>query len=320
MTQLFRGLVILVWLVTPIASWADVRREAVSAEFIHHRIWVTPVLQGRTLRFFTDTGGGWNAIAKSTVRRLALKPISDNSVEVVDWPVFDNAHAVPAPSPHFRAGRLQVAPDEILWGDGTLGGRWHADAVWEFDYPGKRLSRLRGFRADDDDPHRVSLGFQRNAAGQRTMHFPSIDVTVDGETLALLYDSGASATVTEGSAEEFGVAAGTEIGTSFIEPAVLDRWISAHPDWRVLQKAAQLGRSRLRMIEVPEIVLGGHRVGPVWFAERFAGAFTVDMSVMMDRPVHGALGGSALRHFRVVLDYPGAVAYFHRDGIDQTAR
>jgi len=33
----------------------------------------------------------------------------------------------------------------------------------------------------------------------------------------------------------------------------------------------------------------------------------------MDLPIAGALGGSALRYFRVVVDYPNAVAYFHRD-------
>jgi hypothetical protein len=38
------------------------------------------------------------------------------------------------------------------------------------------------------------------------------------------------------------------------------------------------------------------------------------MARFMDRPVDGALGGSALKYFRVVVDYPNAVAIFERDG------
>jgi hypothetical protein len=36
------------------------------------------------------------------------------------------------------------------------------------------------------------------------------------------------------------------------------------------------------------------------------------MASMMDRPTWGALGGPALKHFRVVIDYPGCAAYFYR--------
>lgn len=36
------------------------------------------------------------------------------------------------------------------------------------------------------------------------------------------------------------------------------------------------------------------------------------MSQWMDRPIVGALGGSALRYLRVTVDYPGAVAVFEK--------
>jgi hypothetical protein len=37
------------------------------------------------------------------------------------------------------------------------------------------------------------------------------------------------------------------------------------------------------------------------------------MSSMMDGPVHGAIGGSALKYFRVIVDYPDSKAYFFLD-------
>ncbi len=294
----------------PVAA-AD--RTLVPAEFVHDQVWVTPALDGERLRFFTDTGGGWNAISDSLAQRLALVSEKSDDGELVAWPAFDEGAGIPDAPPHFMGGRLAVAPQEQLSGaDGFLGGRWFADGVWEFDYPNRRLYRLTGFAADAGQPHRAALGFQTNDDGERTMHFPSIDVEVAGEVLPMLYDSGATATTTANSASIFGVAPGTNVGTSFIEHEVFERWTQAHPDWRVIEAADLKGKQKRRMIEVPEVTIAGHTVGPVWFSEQPKGAFQSYMAKMMDRPTWGALGGSALKYFRVVIDYPGAAAYFQR--------
>lgn len=288
-------------------------RAQVPAEFIHDQVWVTPMLGGERLRLFTDTGGGWNAISDALVQRLALAREPSESGELVAWPAFDEDASIPAAPPHFMGGRLAVAPQQQLSGaDGFLGGRWFADGVWEFDYPNRRLYRLVGFTDPGEQFHRVALGFQTNEAGHRTMHFPSIEVEVDGEALPMLYDSGATATTTESSAPVFGVEPGTNVGTSFIEHAVFERWAKAHPDWRVIEAADLKGTQKRRMIEVPRVTIGGHSVGPVWFSEQPKGAFQSYMAGMMDRPTWGALGGSALKYFRVVIDYPGSAAYFQR--------
>ena len=294
----------------PVAA-AD--RTLVPAEFDHDQVWVTPTLDGERLRFFTDTGGGWNAISDTLAQRLALVREKSDDGERVAWPAFDEGAGIPAAPPNFMGGRLVVATQEQLSGaDGFLGGRWFADGVWEFDYPNRRLYRLSGFAADAGQPHSAALGFQTNGAGERTMHFPSIDVEVAGEVLPMLYDSGATATTTDNSASIFGVAPGTNVGTSFIEHEVFERWTQAHPDWRVIEAADMKGKQKRRMIEVPEVTIAGHRVGPVWFSEQPKGAFQSYMAKMMDRPTWGALGGSALKYFRVVIDYPGSAAYFAR--------
>jgi hypothetical protein len=51
-------------------------------------------------------------------------------------------------------------------------------------------------------------------------------------------------------------------------------------------------------------------VGPVWFTQRPDRAFREWMSSMTDRPIEGALGGSAFKTTRMILDYPGGRAYF----------
>ena len=296
------------------------QREVLPTEFRHDRVFVVPRFKGKKIEFFTDTGGGWNAISRGMVEKLdaVIETIEDDeggSLALIAFPKFDDQYAIPAPDPaYFMKGRLRVAADDARagWGDGFLGGRWFAGKVWEFDYPRKRLSRLRSWTTPRGKAHRLALGFQVDASKNRTMHFPSFSVSIDGEDLDMLLDTGATATLTEASAPVFGLKPGDPIGTSFIEHSVFARWTDRHPDWRVLERADQNHDVR-RMIEVPEIVVAGHRIGPVWFAEQPDGAFQQYMAAWMDRPTSGAIGGSAFRYLRVVIDYPGAAAYFYRD-------
>ena len=295
-------------------------REVLPAEFRHDRVFVVPRYNGKKINFFTDTGGGWNAVSRSTAEKfeVAIETIENDeggSSELIAFPKFDDEYAIPAPDPaYYRQGRLLVAADDAMakWGDGFLGGRWFAGKIWEFDYPQKRLSRLRSWTAPKGKAHRQALGFQVDARKIRTMHFPSFRVSIDGEDLDMLLDTGATATLTEESAPVFGLKPGDAIGTSFIEHSVFARWTDRHPDWRVLERADQNHDVR-RMIEVPEIVVAGHRIGPVWFAEQPDGAFQQYMAAWMDRPTSGAIGGSAFRYLRLIIDYPGATAYFYRD-------
>lgn len=247
---------------------------------------------------------------------MSAREASDGRAhKVVEFPAFDKGSPIPRAPRFFMGGKLVVADDdELSEGDGLLGGRWFADRAWEIDYPNRTMSLLTHYQPANND-HRVPLGFQKNAVGERTMHFASLPVEVDGEKLLMLLDTGATATTTKASASTFGVSAGEKIGTSFIEKAVFDRWQRRNPDWHIVEAADQKATQQRRMIEVPEIRVGGHEVGPVWFVEQPPGSFQNYMASMMDRPTWGALGGSALRHFRLVVDYPNCVAYFYRDSL-----
>lgn len=60
------------------------------------------------------------------------------------------------------------------------------------------------------------------------------------------------------------------------------------------------------MIQVPSLQVGGLDTGPVWFTQRVDRNFVGYMSQWMDKTVVGALGGNALRNFRILLDYQTA--------------
>lgn len=294
---------------------APAAAQPVPAQFVNGHVWLTPRVDGRELRLFTDTGGGFNAISRdvASTMGLAMETVEADGQDMTltAFPVFDaDARLPPAPT-YFMQGRLAVVePAAFPFAtDGFLGGRWFADGIWDFDYPAGTLHRLAAFEPGPG-MHGVNLGFQVGADGQRSMHFPSMPLNVAGEELHVLLDTGATATLGEDAAAAFGLPTGTPIGTSFIEREVFDRWTAANPGWRVLERGDALRGQSFRMIEVPELVIGGLAIGPVWFTERPPGAFQNYMASMMDRPTWGALGGSAFRHARMVVDYPAAKAWF----------
>jgi hypothetical protein len=283
------------------------------------RFAATPVTSdGDTLVLYTDTGGGTNMLWESTVRRLRLTTErvvqGTDTATLVRLPALSPAASIPLPSSDPFGSRFFVPRQgtvDQLARDGFLGRTWFADRVWIFDYPRRSLSVLH--RADAlswASDHSVPLGFQTDSAGRRTTHFPRVRIEVDGDSLDLLFDTGATITLTDTALMQLGDGGPRERGTSFIAQHVFDRWRRRHPDWRVIERADRT--LDMPIILVPTISVGGHVVGPVWFTMRPDRNFHQFMSQWMDRRVDGALGGSGLRYFRITVDYPGAIATFER--------
>jgi hypothetical protein len=283
-----------------------------------HRFYVEPVtIEGDKLSFFTDTGGGL-FIFSDVVDRLKISVLkfeeNGRPLEYIELPKFKEGASIPPPLG--SRGRLFVftaSQRRSLDRDwsGMLGQQWFADRVWTFDYPNKRLL----LRSDGDLPaseasRRVTLGFQTNSAGRRTTHFPRIQVSIDGEMLDLLFDTGASTELTETALAALNDKRPAIRATSFITANVFEKWRKRHPRWRVIEGAEK--GSNEAMIEVPKIDVAGYTVGPVWFTRRADKNFHEYMSQWMDKRIEGALGGNALHHFRVSVDYPRSLAVFEK--------
>jgi hypothetical protein len=303
-----------------IAAWSQVR--VIPAEFRNDRVFLVARSNGQpVLTFFTDTGGGWNAISSSAASRLGLGTIGSIENEEGNGPPRYSLVAFPAvvmdaglPPPKIdrsMKGGLVVVEDLQSFGDGFLGSGWFADRVWEIDYVAKSFKLLSGIDLRDAS-HRVPLGFHHGADGKRDLDFPRVSVTIDGEAIDMLLDTGASAKLTATSAARFNLPIATEIGTGFIVKSIFDKWVAKHPDWSVIPAAD--GTSNAPMIEVPTVTIAGLAAGPVWFTQRRDKDLHDFMSPMMDKTIEGALGGSALKYFRMTLDYPAAVAYFELPG------
>jgi hypothetical protein len=296
----------------------------IPAIFDHDRIVVVaPSVAHPAMRFYADSGGGYNAVDEAAAKRLDLKVIGTLPAEGdgVGFPLVAFPDAmIRAGIPPSRldgpfVGGLAVVPVQHSsvfteeGNDGFLGGRWFDGHAWEIDYVHRTLRLLQRV-APPERAHRVALNFQTGENALRTTGFARLEIVVAGEPLQMLFDTGARATLAAGAAAVLDRPVGTRVGTSFITRSVFERWAARHPDWRVIRDGDRVIDGSLPMIEVPHISIGGLTTGPVWFTQRRDDDFRVFMSSMMDAPIDGAIGGSALRLLRITIDYPAAVAYF----------
>ena len=289
------------------------------ARLITGRFYVYPVTErGDTLTLFTDTGGGlW--LASNVVTQLGLPTRVDgvqgtDTVRSVSFPKFRATASIPEPlgRPDKMLFVLPASQMRDIGSDwsGMLGQQWFYGRVWTFDYPREKLILHSSSAGVPRDPaHTVTLAFRRDSSGRASNGFPRIRIVVDGDSLDMLFDTGATARVPDSVVTRLGGPRG-ERATSFNTTEVFERWRKRHPDWRVVANADAV--PGMAAIEVPRVTIAGFEVGPVWFTQRPDRAFHSYMAQFMDKPTDGALGGSALQYFRVTVDYPNATAVFAR--------
>ena len=288
------------------------------------RFFVTPATAEthRTIRLFTDTGGGY-FLGETGARalgievdpdRLPKEGAKDFDPQTVAWPDWSANAWIPA---SHSSATLPIFPDRPGVGgtylrNGMLGAPWFGGRCWEFDYAAGTLRLLPDAALPQvPDEHRVALGFQKDADGAPTMHFPRITVRIDGEPVELLFDTGATVRLAPEALTALADGLPAERATGFIVESVAKRWREAHPDWRFIE-AADLNIPGMGLLQVPAVEIGGYTTGPVWFTLRPDGNFHQYMSQWMDKPIDGALGGNALAGFRVTVDYPSETATFER--------
>ena len=286
------------------------------AKFENNQIFLVPTLPDNTqIRFFTDTGGGFNAISKELYEiykwPTLVKIDGKDKVVLSAMPNFQEGKSIPmGGTNNFMEGHLFIESQENISKtskvDGFLGARWHAEKIIKFDYINKSMSVYNSIDSVGIEQfHCLKLGFQKYDE-KYTYAFPSIEIKVLDTILPMLFDTGATAKLSN-EAKIILESNSTEIGTSYIVSSIFDKWRNENPKWQVIENADLL--SGEAMIKVPEIQIGSITVGPVWFTRRADENFHDFMSSMMDRKVEGAVGGSLLKYLQVVIDYPKEIAY-----------
>jgi hypothetical protein len=300
------------------------RPVVIPTRYSGHRFVAVPTPErGGSLALLTDSAGG-TVLFADTAERLKLAAVTipgenetGKKLRGAELPAFKPGSAIPPPL-GLKGGRLFLfertdgeIPKFMRQYDGLLGQQWFAGRVWTFDYPGRRLLwRAPGDLPRHDAAHEVKLGFRTSSSGKRQTNFARLPVKVDGETVDFLFDTGATNVLPDEVLKTIGDGGPAERATSFLARSQFEKWHKKHPEWHALENVKTLTGNA--MIEVPEVVIGGQAVGPVWFTVQPDRAFHNYMASMMDKPTEGALGGSAFRQLVITVDWPNAVAVFER--------
>ncbi|PTR24658.1 hypothetical protein C8J98_11240 [Luteibacter sp. OK325] len=278
--------------------------------------FATPTLaNGQVLRLLVDTGGGginyW--LQESTAARLGLQKVSCPELAdapLVTAPEYQPDKGLPKPKTYCGAISALVPEDGIdTTMDGMVGSSYLPDHIWTFDYPRRTLSIEAPSWMPPNNAHALHMNLPATRKGQVRQSFPRIKVTVAGEDVDMLLDTGATARPTREGLATMGTSVVKGEGTtSYATARLISHWHDAHPNWAVLDNADGLIGPK-RAIRVPSVEIGGWAVGPVWFVERPNANFEQVMSSMMDGTVHGAIGANVLSSFRMTLDYVHATAW-----------
>ena len=282
---------------------------------------IPEAIDGKRVTLLLDTGDN-SRVWESFAQRFGLKVDSSSvpkPLAMVGLPPLKPGRSLPSPA--LNAGKVHVTPPQDAFdtlmsrvADGQLGFDWFADRIWTLDYPGHQLTLHDVAPRAHDGDHETPLGFPVDSTGHRLGHVPRIAIVIDGDSLNMLFDTGAT----------IWLAAGTRIGgvdaTSPEQPVsiawqwLFERWRQRHPDWPVVNDGDVVSHAPL--IRVPNARIAGFDTGPVWFRE-FVGPKVPPPSrnptmPLVRSPFVGTVGGNILQNFVITLDYPKATARFRK--------
>lgn len=278
-------------------------------------VYAVPTLaNGRQMRMVIDTGGGtFPSVWVSNVEagRLGLKGdaqcASPFGPVVVAHPTFQSGKGWPLLAEGCNGIVLYPAAGR----DGQVTPMALKPGIWTFDYGARSLTLRSPGGAAEAGGTATALGFKRLGPGHASA-WPRIRITVDGQVLDMLLDTGATSHPTAEALKASGASVKDGVGVaSYITASTMAAWHARHPEWRYIAEGDDLIPKRVAaVIEVPEIGIAGQNVGPVWFTQRPDEAFHGMMAHLMDIPPEGAIGGNVFENFRMTLDYPHARAWF----------
>jgi len=295
-----------------------------------------PLGAGGELMAFCDTGGGISMLVPGRERWRDLKLRSRSGVlkgllpvdyvhfdDLVTTPDYPRPQSLPSQvlrspfrrvtEPHLLIppldGEMKFMSESMPDMEAFLGQSFFVGQSWTFDYLKQEVWVGTPLpEALVSDPEVQRLGFKKNRHGAKLYGHPSMTIEIEGEAIAVLFDTGATMVLSNEGRQLLGTDRRT-LGGSFIAVSLFEQWRAEHPEWKHYPKADLAGD----IIEVPKVKVGGHEVGPVRFATRPDRNWSEGMIHSMDRVVRGAVGGTLLKHFTVTADYNSDLIRFARN-------
>lgn len=281
---------------------------------------------GDTILGFCDTGGGITALLPTTVEKLNLQSkvkemiIDDSKMGYILFSDVIKDKKIPPisimPMSGIKASYFAVPDKKFMESEGQffikfvpqdafLGQFFFLDKAWTIDYLKKEVWVNTSIKKNSKSADIQQLGFKKDKEGKKLYGHPSMKIIVDGDTLDVLLDTGATFILSTNGKSKLNVT-DNAIGGSFIAKSVFEKWHQNHPEWKIIEK----GDGKSDIIEVPKIKIGKNQIGPVLFSVRPDEAWSKQMISTMDKVVKGAIGGSAFKYLKIKIDYNNELAEF----------
>lgn len=285
---------------------ALVAAAGIASSFVGNAVFVMPSGGDAALKLRLDTGG-YDLVSAAAARRARLK---EGSVHLTggDRSTFD----LPQPSAlssdallQARAGALESTFVEPV--DGTISlGRFVTQPL-TIDFPRKTVTVGEAHPGGDRVTMTVGAG-PRPGPNLVPSVFAILPVTIGGERVMMLLDTGADVAIDAANRSRFDDDAPTR-SLPLISKKLFDSLRARHADWRVLTGAARMAETQhaVTLLLVPDLRVGAHRAPPTWMAVREDAETYTNLARMFKLPVEGDLGGEALRAWRVTIDVPHEV-------------
>lgn len=280
---------------------ALVAAAGIASSFVGNAVFVIPSGTQPSLKLRLDTGG-YDLVSARAAQRAHLKE------GVAHLKGGDRrTYALPRPSAltsdallQARAGALEGTFVEPV--DGTLSlGRFAAQPL-TIDFPRKTVTVRKSTPRGDRVKMTVGLGPRASPQLVPTA-YALVPVTIGGERVLMLLDTGADVAIAAARRNRFDDGAATR-SLPLIAKALYTRLHARHPDWRVLAGAGRMAETKraVTLLLVPEFRIGAHRGPPTWFAVRDDPATYGYLSSVFRTKVEGDLGGEAFRRWRITID------------------
>lgn len=261
----------------------------------------------RRVRILVDTGG-YDLIDGDAATRLGLArtplDLGGRPRATVAFPDWSPPWS-PVPATRWLIARPHALRDGFAPAlDATLGPSWLLERTLTVDYPRRTIVFGQPPGPGTPVPLVVGVGRSTNPALPPTA-LATVGVTVAGEPLTMLLDTGATARVRPAVARAMPDRAPIR-QVCLVQLALLERWHRLHPAWRYAPAAFDVAGdaqgAASPAIRVPDLRIGRAHAWPTWFVARRDATTFAAISKQMRRTVVGDLGGDALRRWRVTFD------------------
>jgi hypothetical protein len=282
---------------------ALVAAAGIASSFVGNAVFLIPSSAEPGLKLRLDTGG-YDLVSAAAAQRMHLK---EGTVHLTSGD--RSTYELPQPSAlssdallQARAGALESTFVEPV--DGTLSFGRFATQTLTIDFPKKIVALGEAHAGGDRVTMNVGLG-PRPAPGLVPTAYALVPVTIDGERIMMLLDTGSDVAIDAAGRNRFDDTSATR-SLPLIPTALFERLHARHADWTVLTGAAHMAETKaaVTLLRIPEFTIGTHRAPPTWFAVREDAETYTNLTRMFSTKVEGDLGGEALRAWRITIDIP----------------